>query len=152
MAAGAFYFWCTKSNKSAFFFLGFFAAHGLSPANQAEPQAANNCSTLFAHGPPLQQIFAMPFAAAQATIVLPDFMRSELHEKDTELWESGMINKKSCQWQLFLFIIICFLFAHHHLTMSSCRRVFSVFFFQPGWPLQYSLHKVQTAVYLLQSW
>jgi len=35
--------------------------------------------------PLLQQIFAMPFAAAQATIVLSDFARSELHEKDMEL-------------------------------------------------------------------
>jgi hypothetical protein len=47
MAAGAFYFCRNKSNKSAFFFLGFFAAQGLYPANQAEPRAAKSCPTAF---------------------------------------------------------------------------------------------------------
>jgi hypothetical protein len=82
-----YYFCRNKSNKNAFFFLGLFAAQGLCPANQSEPQAAKSCSTSFAHRPPLQQIFAMPFATLKATIVLPDFVRSELHLSEPEFSE-----------------------------------------------------------------
>jgi hypothetical protein len=33
--------------KAPFSFLGFFAAHGLCAANQAEPRAVNSCPTSF---------------------------------------------------------------------------------------------------------
>ena len=47
MAAGTLYFCRNKSNKNAFFFLGFFAAQGLCPANKAEPRAAKSCPIAF---------------------------------------------------------------------------------------------------------
>jgi hypothetical protein len=37
--------------------------------------------------PPLRQIFAMPFTTLKATIVLPDFVRSELHLSEAEFSE-----------------------------------------------------------------
>jgi hypothetical protein len=42
-----YYFCRNKSNKNAFFFLGFFAAQSLHPANQPEPRAAKSCPTSF---------------------------------------------------------------------------------------------------------
>jgi hypothetical protein len=65
-AGGPITFVATKVTKMLFFFLGFFAAQSLYPANQAEPRAVNSCPTSFALWPTLQQIFTMPLLTLKA--------------------------------------------------------------------------------------
>jgi hypothetical protein len=61
--------------NNAFQQKGFFAARGLCPANQAKPGLQNLAPLAFALCHRFGK-YCYALAAAQATIVLPDFIRS----------------------------------------------------------------------------
>jgi hypothetical protein len=73
--AGPSYFPLMESNQRSSQQRGFFAAHGLYPANQVKPRAAIFCPAIAPACPRFSKSCYAP-AAAQATIVLPDFARS----------------------------------------------------------------------------
>jgi hypothetical protein len=64
-----------KSNQKSSQQKCFFALPALCAANQSEP-GLQTIALLRTRNPSLLQIFAMPSQRSQATIVLPDFIRS----------------------------------------------------------------------------
>ncbi|MFD0748759.1 hypothetical protein ACFQZS_01310 [Mucilaginibacter calamicampi] len=75
MAAEAFFLFLDKKKQKSSQQRGFFAAHGLCPANQVKPRAVKFCPAVAPTWPTLQQKITMPLPT-HGPSVFPAFIRS----------------------------------------------------------------------------
>jgi hypothetical protein len=86
---GAFYFCRNKSNKNAFFFLGFFAAQAFALQIRQNHGLQKVAPLRSLVGPRFSKYLLCPLPPHRATIVLPDFIRSELQIRERKKCEKG---------------------------------------------------------------